>query len=73
MTTKKTDYREGVFNSDYPFFKLAGVFLLILGMLCLPVTHLAADSIKFATLAPKGSTWMNNFEAMGKEITRQNG
>ena len=68
MITKKTDYREGVFNSDYPFFKLAGVFLLILGMLCLPITHLAADSIKFATLAPKGSTWMNNFEAMGKEI-----
>ena len=68
MTTKKTDYRAGVFNSDYPFFKLTGVFLLIFGMLCLPITHLAADSIKFATLAPKGSTWMNNFEAMGKEI-----
>ena len=68
MTTKKTDYRQGVFNSDYLFFKLTGVFLLILGMLCLPITHLAADSIKFATLAPKGSTWMNNFEAMGKEI-----
>lgn len=48
--------------------KSLGVFLLILGMLCLPIVHLAADSIKFATLAPKGSTWMNNFEAMGKEI-----
>ena len=42
--------------------------LLILGMFCLPVARLHADSIKFATLAPKGSTWMNNFEAMGKEI-----
>ncbi len=48
--------------------KFLGVFLLIVGMLCLPVLHLAADSIKFATLAPKGSTWMNNFEAMGKEM-----
>ena len=28
----------------------------------------AAESIKFATLAPDGSTWMNNFEAMAKEI-----
>ena len=80
MTRKKTDYRGGVFspekkteyvgrifNPDSPF-KLACVFLLIFGILCLPVTHLAADAIKFATLAPKGSTWMNNFEAMGKEI-----
>ena len=68
MTTKKTDHTKGVFNVNYPFFKLTSVFLLILGMLCLHVTPLAADSIKFATLAPKGSTWMNNFEAMGKEI-----
>ena len=80
MTRKKTDYRGGmfspekkteyvgrVFNPDYRF-KLTCIFLLIFGMLCLPVTHLAADSIKFATLAPKGSAWMNNFEAMGKEI-----
>jgi len=80
MTRKKIDYRGGVFspekkteyvgrvfNPDYRF-KLACVFLLIFGILCLPVTHLAADSIKFATLAPKGSAWMNNFEAMGKEI-----
>ena len=65
----------GVFNADTSFkifnpdcLKLAAIFLLILGMLCLPVMHLAADSIKFATLAPKGSTWMNNFEAMAKEI-----
>ena len=67
MKSKKTDYVGGVFNPD-ALFKFACVFLLICGMLCLPVTHLAADSIKFATLAPKGSTWMNNFEAMGKEI-----
>ena len=47
---------------------LAGVILLILGVLCLPVFTLAAESIKFATLAPKGSTWMNNFDAMAREI-----
>ena len=61
--TRKTRYR----NRFSPF-KFASVLLLILGMLCLPVIYLAADSIKFATLAPKGSTWMNNFEAMAKEI-----
>ena len=67
MKNEKTGYVDGVFNPD-SLFKLAGVFLLILGMFCLPVAHLSAESIKFATLAPKGSTWMNNFEAMGKEI-----
>lgn len=51
--------------------KLAVVFLLIFGMLYLPVTPLKAESIKFATLAPKGSTWMNNFESMGKAIHKQ--
>ena len=61
MKKKKTDYKAHA-------AKFAGVFLLIFGMLCLPVAHLAAESIKFATLAPKGSAWMNNFEAMGKEI-----
>ncbi len=49
------------------------MFLICLGMLCLPLTYLAAESIKFATLAPKGSTWMNNFEAMGKEIRAKTG
>jgi TRAP-type C4-dicarboxylate transport system substrate-binding protein len=47
---------------------LAGVILLILGMICLPMVVRAAESIKFATLAPKGSTWMNNFDAMAREI-----
>ena len=47
---------------------LVGVILLILGMICLPMVTLAAESIKFATLAPKGSTWMNNFDAMAREI-----
>ena len=61
MKNKKIDYKTHA-------AKLAGVLLLILGMFCLPLVHLDADSIKFATLAPKGSTWMNNFEAMGKEI-----
>lgn len=45
-----------------------GVILLIFGVICFPVVHLGAESIKFATLAPKGSTWMNNFDAMAKEI-----
>ena len=61
MKNEKTDYKTHA-------AKLAGVFLLIFGMFYLPIAHLDADSIKFATLAPKGSTWMNNFEAMGKEI-----
>ena len=61
MKNKKTDYNAHA-------AKLACVFLLIFGLFCLPVAHLGAESIKFATLAPKGSTWMNNFEAMGKEI-----
>lgn len=61
MQQKKTVYKAHA-------AQLVGVFLLIFGMLCLPIADLAAESIKFATLAPKGSTWMNNFEAMGKEI-----
>ena len=63
----KATYVGRVSNPHNPF-KSIYTFLLILGMLCLPVTHLAAESLKFATLAPKGSTWMNNFEAMGKEL-----
>jgi TRAP-type C4-dicarboxylate transport system substrate-binding protein len=74
MKNKKTVYVRGETpkqkRPDSPF-KLASVFLLILGMFCLPVAHLDAESIKFATLAPKGSAWMNNFEAMGKEIRAQ--
>ena len=66
MTPKKTDLVRRVLNPDH--FKFAYVFLIILGMLCLPLTSFAAESIKFATLAPKGSTWMNNFEAMAREI-----
>ena len=61
MKNEKTDYKTHA-------AKLAGVFLLIFGMFYLPIAYLDAESIKFATLAPKGSTWMNNFEAMGKEI-----
>lgn len=48
--------------------KLTSAILLILGMLCFTAPLHAADSIKFATLAPKGSTWMNNFDAMAKEL-----
>lgn len=44
------------------------VVLLFVGMLSLPVSVDAVDPIKFATLAPKGSTWMNNFDAMAKDI-----
>ena len=61
MKGNKTDYKAHA-------AKFLSVFLLVLGMLCLPVAHVDAKAIKFATLAPKGSTWMNNFEAMGKEM-----
>ena len=61
MQQKKVDYK--AYTAQF-----VSVFLLIFGMLCLPIVSLSAESIKFATLAPKGSTWMNNFEAMGKEI-----
>ena len=61
MKHQKTDYKAHAAT-------LLSVFLLIFGMLCLPVAHLDAKNVKFATLAPKGSTWMNNFEAMGKEM-----
>ena len=61
MRIKKADYKAHV-------AKFACVFLMILGTLVIPLTGFAAESIKFATLAPKGSTWMNNFEAMAREI-----
>ena len=61
MKGNKTDYKTHAAI-------LLSVFLLIFGMLCLPVAQVDAKNIKFATLAPKGSTWMNNFEAMGKEM-----
>lgn len=38
--------------------------LLILGV----AQHAAAETIKLATLAPKGSSWMNSFTAMEKEL-----
>ncbi len=47
---------------------IASMILIILSMICLPASLYAVESIKFATLAPKGSTWMNNFAAMSKEI-----
>ena len=61
MREKKTSFKAHAAG-------LVGVILLILGVLCLPVATLAAESIKFATLAPKGSTWMNNFDAMAREL-----
>ena len=71
MREKKIGYVGGEIPkqklSDF-CFKFVCLFLLISGMLCLPVAHLHAASIKFATLAPKGSTWMNNFDAMAREI-----
>ena len=48
---------------------IVNLLLIIVSMLCLSIAAHAAESIKFATLAPKGSTWMKNFEAMAKEIT----
>ena len=44
------------------------VVLVVVGMFSLPVSVDAVDPIKFATLAPKGSTWMNNLDAMAKDI-----
>ena len=67
MKIKKTDYVGAVSKSD-SLLKSAFIWLLIFGMLAAPATLFAAESIKFATLAPKGSTWMNNFEAMAREI-----
>ena len=64
MSDKKLSYKIHVISA-------VSVIILILGMLCLPATLLAVESIKFATLAPKGSTWMNNFDAMGKEILKK--
>ncbi len=42
--------------------------LLMLGVLCFAGQQAAADAIKLATLAPKGSSWMNSFTAMEKEL-----
>ena len=67
MKTKQTGYVARVFNPD-ALLKFTFIWLLILGTLTAPATLFAAESIKFATLAPKGSTWMNNFEAMAREI-----
>jgi len=61
MTYKQT-------AAKYNVPKLASAMLLILGILCFAAPLRAAESIKFATLAPKGSTWMNNFDAMAKEL-----
>ena len=47
---------------------LTYVALIVIGMFSLPVSVSAVDPIKFATLAPKGSTWMNNLGAMAKDI-----
>ena len=58
MQTSKIRYATNVLSA----------IILIVGLLCLPAKLLAVESIKFATLAPKGSTWMNNFDAMAKEI-----
>ncbi len=61
MRNFKTMYKRNVSS-------IVCVIILLIGLLCLPATLLAVESIKFATLAPKGSTWMNNFNAMAKEI-----
>lgn len=45
------------------------ILFVFLTILLVPIGVHAVESIKFATLAPKGSTWMNNFDAMGKAIT----
>ncbi len=42
--------------------------LLIFTELSFTGHSVAAETVKFATLAPKGSSWMNSFSAMAKEI-----
>ena len=73
MKKQKTDVKQHAPQEVQHAFSMrgipfVGVILLIFGMLCFPIGHLVAESIKFATLAPKGSTWMNNFDAMAKEL-----
>ena len=56
---------------SYTLFKWGLTILVaIFGMVFSLQSLHAVESIKFATLAPKGSTWMNNFDAMGREITK---
>ena len=71
MKSNKTE-NIGGFSTPIPF-KFASVFLLILNMFYIPIARLDAESIKFATLAPKGSTWMKNFLAMRQEIRAKTG
>jgi len=61
-------YNKLSFRSHVASF--VGMIVFIVGMFCLPASLLAVESIKFATYAPKGSTWMNNFDAMAKEISK---
>ncbi len=56
-------------NRKIRIASIVNLLLIIVSMLCLSIAAHAAEFIKFATLAPKGSTWMKNFEAMAKEIT----
>lgn len=50
------------------FVVLVCAFLISIGVFSLPAVVSAVDPIKFATLAPKGSTWMKSFDAMAKDI-----
>lgn len=52
----------------FHYTALVCVVFVVVGMFSSPVSVNAVDPIKFATLAPKGSTWMNSFEAMAKDI-----
>lgn len=56
--------------SKLPIATLVAVVLISAGIFSLPDSVNAVDPIKFATLAPKGSTWMNNLDAMAKDIRK---
>ena len=49
-------------------FPRKGLLTLAVLLIVAIAQHAAAETIKLATLAPKGSSWMNSFTAMEKEL-----
>lgn len=54
-------------------FKLPGIILLILSLAAGATARAAEHTLKFATLAPPGSTWMNLLEDWGREVEQRSG
>ena len=50
---------------------MMGMLLLLLAMTTVYPVHAADHTLKFATLAPPGSTWMNLLEDWGREVERR--